>query len=225
MTCLFPDVIRFSRGEYWILNEVLEDKFPLNYLGASKDELELQVGKKSHNLSHEGLLNTICNLSNSGLISFFKNGENIHIDSIEQIYFELFERKIKYGGVDEDSIACGLTKKGGIFWEIFTQPTWDLYIAVEEILLENDYTSFEISSINKNRLYQYIESLKYYEFNILQETYVEKNLSPWHATYWKDFDSAHMISFKAIPKTDANELLKLPTELPPYILREQWKGT
>ena len=58
---------RFTRGEYWILETAVENRFPVADL--MDNDIEVTLNKKGHGLTRTALIETLHRLIASGLIS------------------------------------------------------------------------------------------------------------------------------------------------------------
>jgi len=84
---------RFTRGEYWLLENVVEDECAIGALIDS--ELELHLNKKGHGLTHTSLVKTLHRLLASGLI-YAKSESTGFISTYEQIKRALVEMKSRH---------------------------------------------------------------------------------------------------------------------------------
>ena len=112
---------RFTRGEYWLLENVVEDEFAIGALMDS--DPRLHENKKWHGLTRASLVEVLHRLLASGLI-YAKNGATGFISTHEQIKSALDEMKSR----DIDAVGkgkltfYGLTEEGGVQWEAFAAP-------------------------------------------------------------------------------------------------------
>ena len=66
---------RFTRGEYWLLEIVVEREFPV--YGLIDSELEWSLNKKGHGLTRAALVETLHRLLSAGLIYAKNEGDGI----------------------------------------------------------------------------------------------------------------------------------------------------
>ena len=163
---------RFTRGEYWLLETVVEHEFEVCALIES--DLDSFLGKKGHGLTRTSLIETLYRLLSSGLI-YAKSEATGSISTKEQIELALEERVpwdthhvfISPDGeielapdeskpprtepVDIRKIAYyGLTQEGGAQWEAFAAPDWEKYIAGGSQPDEGEYEMWELICGDKN---------------------------------------------------------------------------
>ena len=118
---------RFTRGEYWLLENVVEDEFAI---GALVDtDLRLHQNKKGHGLTRTSLVETLHRLLASGLI-YAKSEATGFISTHEQIKRALDEMKSRdIDPVGKEKLTFyGLTEEGSVQWEAFAAPDWQSYI-------------------------------------------------------------------------------------------------
>ncbi|MDE0683126.1 MAG: hypothetical protein OXI63_09450 [Candidatus Poribacteria bacterium] len=194
---------RFTRGEYWLLETVVENEWDIPVLIDS--DLELHLNKKGHGLTREALVETLHRLLSSGLIyaeTRFMFSEEVldFISTAEQIELALDESKA-WNGVPENERKItyyGLTQEGGAQWEAFAAPDWQRYIiAGFGFLDDTEDIIWEMICADKDWLEKYFESQRYYEpETIVLESVARDYIAPWQATYWKQLDGAHRIRFR-----------------------------
>ena len=168
---------RFTRGEYWLLETVVEHEFEVCALVDSS--LESFLDKKGHGLTRASLVETFHRLLSSGLI-YAKSEMNGSISTKEQIELALEERvpwdthhvfiptdgdieiaadeskPARTEPVDVRKITSyGLTQKGGAQWEAFAAPDWEKYIAesFQPEDAEGEYEMWELICGDKNWRY------------------------------------------------------------------------
>ena len=204
---------RFTRGEYWLLEIVVEREFPV--YGLIDSELEWVLNKKGHGLARASLVETLHRLLSSELI-YAKNEGHGFISTDEQIERALDEPKPKFADLagKKKSTYYGLTQEGGAQWEAFAVPDWQNFID-ENHLFSDGYEDgiWELMCGNKKRLERFIESTYYYDRSykeIVLETVQWDYIAPWQATYWKQLDGAHRVRYQFQNKTTSN------VEKPPW---------
>ena len=196
---------RFTRGEYWLLETVVEDEFAIGALIDS--DFGLHPNKKSHGLTRTSLVETLHQLLASGLI-YAKNETTGSISTHKQIKRALDEMQPR----DIDPIGkekltfYGLTAEGGTQWEAFAAPDWQSYIKVDSQVSDgSEYGIWEVICAAKGWLESYFKSM-YFHYPIeMSLASVEWDyISPWQATYWKQLDGAYSVRFQARDKSKEN---------------------
>ena len=163
---------RFTRGEYWLLETVVESE--LEVCALLDSELESFLGKKGHGLTRASLVEMLHRLLSSGLI-YAKNEKTGFISTKEHIERALEERvpwdthhvfmtpdgdieitpdeskPPRTEPVDVRKITYyGLTQEGGAQWEAFAAPDWEKYIARSFQTDEDEYEMWELICGDKN---------------------------------------------------------------------------
>jgi len=209
---------RFTRGEYWLLETVVEHE--LEICALIDNDLALRLNKKGHGLTRNALVETFYRLLSSGLI-YAKNEATGFILTLEQIELALDEPKRWVGiPVDERKVTYyGLTQEGGAQWEAFAAPDWEKYITASFQLAEDgEYEIWELICGNKdwrkadktedwpdsvpNWLEEYIQSMCFYnQKELFLESIAWDSVIPWQATYWKQLDGGHSVCFRCRDKS------------------------
>ncbi len=230
---------RFTRGEYWLLETVVEHEWEI--CGLTDDDLELHLNKKGHGLTRTSLVETFYQLLSSGLI--YANSEmGGSISMKEQIELALEQRVpwdthhvfISPDGdietvpdeskpprtepVDVRKITSyGLTQEGGAQWEAFAAPDWQKYIArsVQREDEEGEYERWELACGDKNWLEAYMESMCFYEqMEVILESVEWDYVTPWQATYWKQLDGGHRVRCRCRDKSEQENFEPSPYAFP-----------
>ena len=212
---------RFTRGEYWLLETVVENEWDIPVLIDS--DLELHLNKKGHGLTRKALVETLHRLLSSGLIyaeTRFMFSEEVldFISTAEQIELALDESK-SWGGVPEDEQKVtyyGLTQEGGAQWEAFAAPDWQKYIiAGFGFLDDTEDIIWEMICADKDWLEKYFESKCFYEpEDVILEFVARDYIAPWQATYWKQLDGAHRIRFRDPDESKQENFEPAPPSFP-----------
>jgi hypothetical protein len=119
---------RLTRGEYWLLESVVEFPIRLNFL--SHKHLGEALNKEPHGMDKELLIETLFKLQNNGLIkinkwdTFKKTKRKFILNKIE--ITQAIDEPKTFGNITSTSYQ--LTKLGGQVWEAFAQPNWDRFI-------------------------------------------------------------------------------------------------
>ncbi len=217
---------RFTRGEYWLLETVVEHE--LEICALVDNDLELRLNKRDHGLTRPSLVETLYRLLSSGLI-YAKNEEMGFISTAEQIELTLDEPKRWVGvPIDERKVTYyGLTQEGGAQWEAFAAPDWRKYIAASfQLADDGESEMWELICGDKdwrktdrtededwdktedwpdsvpNWLEEYIEPMCFYnQKELVLASIVWDSVTPWQATYWKQLDSGHSVRFRCRDKS------------------------
>ena len=194
---------RFTRGEYWLLENVVEDECAIGALNDS--ELELHLNKKGHGLTRTSLVETLHRLLASGLI-YAKNEATGFISTHEQIKRALDEMESRdINSVGKEKLTFyGLTEEGSVQWEAFAAPDWQSYIKEGfQVPDGSEYGIWEVMCADKGWLESYFESI-YFHYPIeMSLASVEWDyITPWQATYWKQLDGAYRLRFQARDKRE-----------------------
>lgn len=190
---------RFTRGEYWLLETVVEQKWEICALIWS--ELEIVLNKKGHGLTRASLVETFHRLLSSGLI-YAKNEATGFISTPEQIERALDEiESRRVDPVNEKEFTYyGLTQEGGAQWEAFAAPDWRKYIDggfhfPEES--EYEYEIWEVIGVDKSRVEKWIESTcSHVNTEVILASVEWDYIAPWQATYWKQLEGAYRVRFQ-----------------------------
>ena len=230
---------RFARGEYWLLETVVEHEFEVCALIDSN--LELFWNKKGHGLTRASLVETFYQLLSSGLI--YANSEmGGSISTKEQIELALEQRVpwdthhvfISPDGdietvpdeskspraepVDVRKITSyRLTQEGGAQWEAFAAPDWQKYIArsVQREDEEGEYERWELTCGDKNWLEAYMESMCFYgQVEVILESVEWDYVTPWQATYWKQLEGGHRVRCRRRDKSEQENVESSPYAFP-----------
>lgn len=143
-------------------------------------------------MEHDLLVNTLHGLFSEGLIFAHRFGrpeECIEL-SPEQIENALNEKR------NMKEHYYGLTERGGAHWEAFSSPDWENYIDASYGLQdEADIWSGELICMTKKHLEAYFRSLRYYNYDVDENSIRWDIMKPWKATYWKQLPSGHRVRF------------------------------
>ena len=235
---------RFTRGEYWLLETVVEREFEVCALIDSS--LESLWNKKGHGLTRASLIETLHRLISSGLI-YAKSEMKGSISTKEQIELALEERVPwnthhvfiltdgDIGIVPDESkpprtepidvrkiTYYGLTREGGAQWEAFAAPDWQKYIArsFQSEDEEGEYEIWELICGDKNWLEAYIESMCFYrQMEVILESVEWDYVTPWQATYWKRLNGGHRVRCRCRDKSGEGNSKPPPPPFAEYFHR------
>lgn len=185
--------VRFSRGEYWLLEAVVEALIPICWLVS--DEIEELLNKQTHGLKRDEILQTLNNLFSAGLIeaSDYDNDDSFILNT-EQIESALNEKRSKI----TERTYYGLTAKGGKYWESFSAPDWNLFLENNSTTLENSENLLgEIICADKKRVEDvFREKQNYLNFKVIPKSIVWDELKSWKATYWKQLPVGYRVRYE-----------------------------
>jgi hypothetical protein len=187
---------RFTRGEYWLLETVVEGGRPLRYL--NEPGVENALNKPGHGLGRESLIETLFRLFESGLIGFSRisaggcSGPFVPGLSRSEIGAALDE-----GMAATDETYYGLTPEGGRQWEAFAVPRWDLYIErYERWSRSGRWAIGVIVSPDRCQAERLLDGARYMG-HIVDRDYVHRRqLRPWQATYWKQLQVGYLVTYR-----------------------------
>ena len=209
---------RFTRGEYWLLDTVVEFRFPVSGLMASN--LEENLNKKGHGLARDALVETLHRLITSGLIAA-ESEVAAPLSTPQDIERALNEPRWGIGSpVDRRTITrYELTREGGTQWEAFAAPNWQRYIyrtfLMPEAPDDSERIIREVICADKHWLESYFESKCFYHAkHVSLETVQWDYIAPWDVTYWKQLEGAHRVRFQEPDKTEAQAAKRYPLPKP-----------
>ena len=196
---------RFTRGEYWLLETVVEFLFPVS--GLMDDDFEYSLNKKGHELTRDALVETLHLLISAGLI-YAESEASGFILTHEHIERALDEPALDIHPIDWKTVTYyGLTQEGGAQWETFAAPDWQRYIDASSRLTDDaEGIIWEVICADKDWLERYFESKYFYDPGEVSLASVEWDyISPWDATYWKQLEGAYRVRFQAQDKSEEND--------------------
>ena len=211
---------RFTRGEYWILETVVEWLFPVS--GLTDSDFEFSLNKKGHGLTRDALIETLHRLISWGLI-YAENKVDAPISTHQHI-----ERALNEPGWQVDPVEqidpvdwgtityYGLTQEGGAQWEAFAAPDWQRYIDASSRLTDDRKgIIWEVMCADKAWLEAYFESVCFYDpQDVSLATVAWDYIAPWDATYWKQLEGGHRVRFQEQDETEARNAKSYPLPKP-----------
>lgn len=217
---------RFTRGEYWLLDTVVEFRFPVRDLIA--DNLEEILNKKGHGLTRDTLIETLHRLISWELISA-KNEVDAPISTPQQIGRALKEpswrmsSSVDWKTYRKTVTRYGLTSEGGAQWEAFAAPDWQKYIYTSRHLPDDpdhsDQVIREAICADKARLERYFKSKCFYDArHVSLATVAWDYIAPWDVTYWKQLEGAHRVRFHSPDQTEVQNAKRYPLRKPEWHL-------
>jgi hypothetical protein len=184
-----------TRGEYWLLESVVEAGIPLCWL--AWDSLDEAINKQGHGLARPILLQTLDGLFQAGLLEAFHNlDETPRRLTIEQLDAALDENQT----AEQGFFFYLLTERGGAVWEAFAQPRWEQFLQHSVQPSENSLMDTgHVAGMNKKLVERYVQGLHYLKRAPDPASIQWREHRPWQATYWKVLPEAYEISFDFVP--------------------------
>lgn len=212
---------RFTRGEYWLLETVVDSIFPVSDLMDS--DFEVSLNKKGHGLTRGALIETLHRLISWGLI-FAESEAGGLILTPQQIEGALNEPSWDVAPIDHGRITYyGLTPESGAHWEAFAAPDWQKYIDTTSRLTDNrEGIIWEVICADKTWLEEYFESKCFYEpAEVSLKSVAWDYIAPWDAMYWKQLEGGHRVRFQEPDETEAQDAKWYPLPKPEWY-RSLW---
>jgi hypothetical protein len=177
---------RLTRGEYWLLNCVVDSTCPLSFL--INKNIEELFNNPGHRLDRSRLVETLVSMSESGWIEGHRLNVGLPLtkDLIEAGFAEV-------PWESDDTLCYRMSAEGGAIWEAFAVPDWDRYLAVG-IVSPGEWNEF--FGATRWRLEKYLSLLHYDGIDVMPETVVWDEVAPWQATYWKQLPHGYRVQFK-----------------------------
>lgn len=187
---------RFTRGEFWLLETVVERGCPLRYL--KEPAASQALNKPGHGLDRAALLDTLERLLQMGLIGFSRVGTggisgpfDLRLDR-EEIGAALDERPRA-----RDETYCGLTHDGGRQWEAFAAPNWERYFQNYVRYSRNGQRTMGVLiSPDNSRVERLFAGARYMGHAVDHKHVHRRVLRPWRATYWKQLPLAYLVCYR-----------------------------
>lgn len=186
---------RLTRGEYWLMETVVEHAVPLAFLWGYRSE-EI-FNKPGHCLSRRGLVGGLRRLSVRGLIEFLRfvgDREVPFAPTGEEIETSLDEQ-----GPGGSPSCCyyRLTADGGAVWEAFARPDWSRYISQQGTGPgRGKWEAGYCLCADRARLQRYLDGLHWVGLIVDPDSVEWGTIRPWRATYWKELPTAYTVSFR-----------------------------
>jgi hypothetical protein len=176
-----------DKGEYWLLDSVVEAWYPLKWLAS--DEVELAFNRRRHGLSRDELTGALERLFEGGDLLAGRMEKSM----LQQESFVPARAEIEQALAGQLDISYGLTPQGGARWEAVSRPEWQRYLRA---CLFTDPDEGEIVGSDR-LLVEKFDSLSHYAWNISVVAGSKRwdVQQPWQATYWKELPAAHRVRF------------------------------
>jgi hypothetical protein len=198
-----------ERGEYWLLDSVVEASLSLSALVV--ENIEETFNREGHGLGISDLINTLYRLfQREYLIAYYRPSVDMLNLAVEE--FLPTKEEIRAGLVGDLSfIFCyRLTAQGGMLWESLSMPNWNLYISPfcsEE--MEEEINCIEAGS--RQILDDFLAFELAHPFKTVDhESIGFKTIEPWEATYWKTLPTGYQLTYwvQDIPYDTQESLIK-----------------
>jgi hypothetical protein len=188
--------VSLNRGEYWLLEAVVGWRIRLGGLDEESWYCPAH-NREPHGMPLKVLVTTFNEMLSRGYFVFSdKNDSPITSPNVEKL--------IK----DRNPVVWyGLTPKGGALWESFARPYWDLFIDQEwsQPNEKDGRSTAVLAGMGEKRLDCYVHFIK--EWLASKgfppvEVLTRRQVKPWQATYWKQFECGHEVTIRSHPIED-----------------------
>jgi hypothetical protein len=188
----------FTRGEYWLLESVVEYGLQISLLDSP--DLGMALNKPGHGMPRALLVETMRGLFERGLIIAHRSDDLFEL-SADQIEAALNEQRPKHL---KHAHYYRLTEEGGRRWEAFARPDWDRYICEEYTPRDKQIEVAELVCTQRDLLERYLRMLQLNVYDIDEGSVQFDTVAPWNATYWKTLPAGHGVSFRCTQKEHMN---------------------
>jgi hypothetical protein len=218
-----PTQPRFTRAEYWILEQVVEQGWPLGYLDA--ENLEELANKPGHGLGRAALLDTLDGLFTAGLIEAGASwGDDAPCRKLSRAELEAaLSESGPQPFCEEPYTGYRLTAKGGFQWEAFARPNWNLYLDLD---LGYQTGKGSVICTDRQRLEDFFELLAAWDPLVHEGSVRYEEIGPWQATYWKSLPRGWCVHFDykepGRPDGDMGSLGRPVYDLEIYDMLDGW---
>ncbi|QDT15192.1 hypothetical protein [Alienimonas californiensis] len=198
---------RLTRGEYWILNSLVEHSHSLCGYGYPDRYLWLLFNRQPHGLSEDELVLTLLGLFNAGWIEGEVDGETTtpFVPDGTTIRAAL---QSEFDHSDPDwprllhaatpPIHLRLTSEGGAVWEAFAEPRWEDFI--DDFSDSNEpLENRTVRATRRDHGRQYLRCWAERD-RFDPDAVVWKPVSPFPATYWKTLPVGFEAQFRCAPQ-------------------------
>ncbi len=189
---------RLTRGEYWLLETVVDGAWPLCFV--ARTNAEEVFNKPGHGLERAALIETLESLFASGLLEAHRHGQAAAMP---------LARTEIIAALEEPSHARGapgtlyrLTAQGGAVWEAFAMPDWKAYLLRE---LDEDQGVGAFTALDRQWLQEDLEHFSVYEHAVARDSVQWERLGRWQPTYWKELPEGYRVRFRFGPTPSGEE--------------------
>ena len=204
--------LRLSRAEYWLLETVVESKYPLYVVGVGSEDVDqFCLNKPSHGLPATRIIDTLARLFDRGwLVASQCKGDASRPLNRQEIDLAVVQPTSSTAAV----WYFGLTKAGGAVWEAFAAPNWDWFL--DGRLGAED--AGEFIGASEEWLKRYFELVHYLGCRVRPGSEHWDEVRPWQATYWKELPVGYRVRFECTWETPDMEVV--PHQV--MFLRDGW---
>ena len=202
-----------TRGEYWLLETVVLHGCRLSLIFAETfgpnghEGVVFEFNKPSHGLDSGELLSTLLRMQAAGWIAFKENLDAIDDDRVIHCSQEDLIAALKEYCRPATSprwLSYQLTPSGGAIWEQFAAADWSYFVTVWlHSQSETPAESIRVTALTQKRLEEALPLLRPpskilgrvsgYQFPDDETLLAWEAISPWQATYWKQFPAAQTV--------------------------------
>jgi hypothetical protein len=180
----------FTRGEYWLLEAVVEYRVSIAMLAS--EDVAVALNRSAHGLDRRELYKTFVDLVGRGLIVATEIEGPCFVPEPGEV-----EILLDGGREAKRRLWYGLTAEGGRQWESFALPNWDHFLSVEFSCPEQGAISEgQYVCANKERLERYFLLAKKALVAFDENSARWDVLHPWQATYWKMLPLGYRVQFR-----------------------------
>lgn len=224
-------MISLTRGEYWLLETVVLHGCRLCLIFAETfgpnghEGLSCEFNKPSHGLDFEELLSTLLRLQTEGWITFHERVESTDEDRVIRCSRDDLIAALKDDyrpATPPRWLSYQLTAAGGAIWEQFAAADWSYFVTVWPHSHSGEsLDSIRVTALSQERLQESLSLLRPpskmlyrvwdYQFPADEALLTWDATSPWLATYWKQFPSAHVVWWPVSPSwLEEHTVVKYP---------------
>lgn len=196
---------RLTRGEFWLLNAVVEYCVPISWLkrGSPGGKWNLL---SDHDLEREALVQTLVRMAEHGWITGHRSLSPVPGQKYEDarplpMSREHIERALdepdRYGERGWWRAYLELTPAGGAVWEAFASPRWERYLDECAELPEgyDEETHRSICGVSRQRIERFMRLREKHGEFIHWGSCQWDILSPWQATHWKTLPVGYRVTY------------------------------
>lgn len=182
-----------TRGEYWLLETVVEHSVPLCFLDYAAydrpDCIEEMFNKPGHGLDRSQLIKALTRLFQNGWIEAELLGKVAALNP-QQLLSTLDE--IRPRSSKQPCTYYRLTQQGGKIWESFAAPQWDKYLKEEHDLNAREGC---VTCATAWRVEKYLRYVELLGDRLIPHSIQIQNIHRWQATYWKTLSQGTQARF------------------------------
>jgi hypothetical protein len=201
--------LRLSRGEYWLLEAVVEHALPLTVIALpdgppwDRSTIDMSLNKTGHGLSIPALQQTLLRMQRLGWIVFQSYVGNDK--KIRRLDAASVNHEMRHPTVYEERAYYRLSAKGGDVFEAFARPDWSRYLSHETDPVHDNFDAVEgapehliLRASDENNLRMYLHELRH-SYLLDEKTIRRSALVNWSANYWKTLPSGFEVRCVATP--------------------------